>query len=194
MYSQSILFDFLHRRADLSQVCGILAWSDGGKHFRCNQAIASSGIQSIRAIAKYSQYVRETERCNPDARIKFGVAHHFKNKIDSECNARISWMLEELSKSVVLTHREQLVELFPKLWQEMQQNATRCGKSEIMDATFIDFFPRDLDGNEWEKESFIQAECVKFQKHSFAEQITICHHWQFKVNDWRKNNKGSEKK
>ena len=63
-----------------------------------------------------------------------------------------------------------------------------------MDAVFIDFFPTDLEGQPWEKSAFTEQVCVKFTKQSYAENITTCHHWHFRVNDWRKNKKGLQQK
>ena len=77
-YSLSIWKQVLENYVDFAGVRDICWWSDGGRHFRANQPIATMSVRGVEYICKRTAVDPTNFSCD----LNFGVPSHFKNHCD----------------------------------------------------------------------------------------------------------------
>ena len=60
-YSLCVFEDVL-KRIDISRAKRLLVWSDGGKHFRCKESIATIGVRGCEYLNEHSLAIKHDEK------------------------------------------------------------------------------------------------------------------------------------
>ena len=173
-YSLSIWRHVLATFVNFAGVRDICWWSDGGKHFRANQPIATMSVRGVEHICKHSARDADNFSCD----INFGVPSHFKNHCDG-AQAQLKNILNELAKRDTISEMPQFIREARRLYTEFAEDKTRVQR---MPAQFHDYFPLDL-------KSRVTADyTICFAPATFIEPIMVCQTWSCRLNDKRRRN------
>ena len=154
--------------APVSRMC---IWSDGGRHFRSNQSIATLGCRAIEYLCRHSENRREL----PEVSICYGVASHFKNACDG-AQANLKTILDSIAQESTISTIPQMVEKSRELYDEF----AAVKKPKRMPAFWHDFSDHS------ETEQFEEGFMLQFASASYKELISHCHCYVFRLNDKRR--------
>ena len=171
-YSLSIWRHVLATFVDFAGVKDICWWSDGGKHFRANQPIATMSVRGVEQICRRSARAPDIFSCD----LNFGVPSHFKNHCDG-AQAQLKNILSELAKRDAISEMPQFIREARRLYTEFAEDVTRVKR---MPAHFHDYFPLDT------KSKFVEDYAIHFTPASFLEPIMACQSWSCRLNDKRR--------
>ena len=118
-YSMAV-HDFVSEHLiDWSQCGRSVVWSDGGKHFRSQAAIATVLCRQVSWLCSSGSAAYKT----PSTEVNFGLACHFKNQCDG-CQAQLRECLKEAALGMpageVIADPQTMIEKCRRIYDERQ--------------------------------------------------------------------------
>jgi hypothetical protein len=157
MYTAALLED-LYTLVDWSHTRVFNFWSDAGPHFRCLNLLKFLAIDTQRLTGV------DTIRCH------FGLEKHFKNMCDSHF-AILNMRKKEAASQVCIATLDDMANAYREHYQE-----AKTRRPELAKETIKVFMPRLRD----------TYNSRRLKADSLGGQITMCHCWEFRLNDRRR--------
>ena len=145
-------------------------WSDGGRHFRSNQGIASMSMYLMKSMCLGADMPRHC----PTSKIVFGIPSHFKNVCDG-MQGHLRYCLDEAAKLRVVSSVQDLIRECKNVWESHSVDSSDC-----LPAHFHDYFPA------CSKAEFVASHLWQFSPSSFREGIAVSQCWSTTLNDVRR--------